>query len=84
MLFLHSFFVNELAFFMSTIFLPRLPCVSEVHIAFAIGLCSLGTVAMFVILTDIFVTDVSCEILQPTSYTISRRHGFRQVLDAHV
>ena len=29
-----------------------------------------------------FITDVSCEILQPTSYTISRRHWFRQVLDA--
>ena len=29
-----------------------------------------------------FVTDVSCEILQSTSYTISRRHWFRQVLDA--
>ena len=54
----------------------------EVQVAFAIGVLSapLPHVRDF---DGYFNTDVSCEILQSTSYTISRRHWFRQVLDAH-
>ena len=68
---------------MSTRFLqPRLPCVSEVRVAFAIGLFLSAPLPHVRDFDGYFNTDVSCEILQSTSYTISRRHWFRQVLDA--
>ena len=76
--------MNGLAFFVSTIFLqPRLPCVSEVRVAFAIGVLS-APLQHFRDVDGYFITDVSCEILPPTSNTISRRQWFRHVLDAHL
>ena len=67
--------VNGQAFFVSTRFLPLcLPCVSEVRVAFAIGLCfSWHRCHMFAMLTD---------ILSPTSrvkFFHQRRTQFRVV-----
>ena len=80
------FCVTELTFFVSTRFLqPRFPCVSG-------GTSRVCHWVVFLLaplphVRDVdgyFITDVSCEILPPTSNTISRRHWFRQVLDAHL
>ena len=85
MLFFRSFFfVTELAFFREhQVFCSR---VCRVFLRYEsrlpLGCFSRHRCHMFVILTDIFNIDVSREILPPTSYTISRRHWFRQVLDA--